>query len=123
MSPRSALSSTPTGQNFEPIKKLVRRPNHFPRGIWNWLFYGVRGSGDSCAGVALLQKIGTYLALVVPLNWAVYAIIRAFLLHLIHLRIWGLGVQVPPGAPLLTPTRLRAPVSATETHPWAASHG
>ena len=48
-----------------------------------------------------MQKIGTYLALFVPLNWAVYAIVHPFLLHLIHLRIWGLGLQVPPGTPII----------------------
>ena len=50
-------------------------------------------------GGTLLQKIWSYLARSCPTQLGCHTIIRAILSHLVHLRIQGLGVQVPPGAP------------------------
>src|SRR5262249_5612178 len=71
-----------------------------PTRVWNWNFYGVPGGRMPVArGLHSCEQAAPHVHSC-PRYFNVSAIIPVFLLRLVHLRIWGLQVQVLSGAPL-----------------------
>ena len=85
---------------FEPFKKLVSRRNQSPRGFGIGIFMGCRGGRMPVArGLHSCEQAAPHVHSC-PRYFNVSAIIPVFLLRLVHLRIWGLQVQVLSGAPV-----------------------